>query len=111
VKRIVRLRYAKPDGTWDCYTCDRPILEPYKAHTAHFIPKAACGAFLKYSLLNLRICCYHCNINLGGNGGEFYRRLIRDEGQEYVDQLFRDKQRIVKAYDHYSMLLEQYKNL
>lgn len=30
-------------------------------------------------------------------GAEFYRRLVLIEGQEYVDQLFRDKQLITKA--------------
>lgn len=44
-------------------------------------------------------------------GAEFYRRLVEIEGQEYVDQLFRDKQRITKARDYYEELLEKYKLL
>ncbi len=108
-KRIVRAKYVNSDGTWNCYTCPKRIEYPSDAHTAHFIPDAACGAFLRYDLRNLRVCCYNCNINLGGNGSSYYKHLLEEEGQEYIDQLFRDKQRIVKAMDHYTELYEKYK--
>ena len=103
-KRIIRARYGNT-----CYTCGKTGLEGSNWHTGHFIPKAACGAYLKYDLRNLRPQCYHCNINLGGNGGEFYRRMVAIEGQEYVDKLFQDKNIEVKAYEHYSMILPLYK--
>ena len=96
-KQIIRKRYINKDGTWNCFTCGKRIDEPAKAQTGHFIPSAAGGAFLRYELRNLRIQDYYCNINLGGNGTEFYKRLVEAEGQEYVDQLFRDKQKIIKA--------------
>jgi len=32
-KRIVRAKYQKEDGTWDCFTCGRRIDEPSKAQT------------------------------------------------------------------------------
>jgi len=96
-KTIVRGRYVNKDGSYKCYTCDRRIEYPCDAHTAHFIPSGACGAFLRYDLRNIRICCYNCNVNLGGNGVEFYPRMVREKGQEYVDQLFRDKQKIIKC--------------
>lgn len=70
-----------------------------------------CCVYLKYDLRNLRICCYHCNINLGGNGSAFYRNLVNIEGQEYVDKLFEDKQKTIKAYDYYLILLNEYKNI
>ncbi len=104
-KRIIRKTYAPI-----CFTCDTPVFGS-NDHTAHFIPKGACGAFLKYDLRNLRRCCYHCNVNLGGNGAEYYKRLAEKEGAGYVDQLFEDKKKIVKAYDHYTMLLEEYRKL
>jgi hypothetical protein len=107
-KAITRRKFALGRG-WQCYTCRKPIDEPAKAHTGHFIPSAACGAFLRYDLRNLRVQCYFCNINLGGNGTAFYRRLVEDEGQEYVDQLFRDKQKIVKAdIWFYQNLVDEY---
>ncbi len=90
-KQIIRLRYPH-----FCYTCDKPI-EGSNCQTGHFIPKASSPAELKYSLDNLRLQCYHCNINLGGNGTEFYRRLEHNEGKEYVDKLFKAKYILVKA--------------
>lgn len=87
VKRSIRRLYARPDGTWTCYTCDKHITNPADAHTAHFIASSVCGASLRFSLLNLRICCYKCNVQLGGNGIEFYPRMVKEMGQEHVDQL------------------------
>lgn len=111
-KRITRKRYQRKDGMWNCFTCGRLIDEPSKAQTGHFIPSSTCGAFLRYDLRNLRVQDYYCNINLGGNGSEFYRRLVEENGQEYVDQLFRDKQKIIKADIIWLMtLLEEYKKL
>lgn len=96
-KRIIRARYIRSDGMWNCYTCDRLIDEPSKAQTGHFIPSASGGAFLRYDLRNLRVQDYYCNINLGGNGTEFYRRMVEEIGQEEVDKLFQDKNKTIKA--------------
>jgi 5-methylcytosine-specific restriction endonuclease McrA len=105
-KRIIRAKYGNV-----CYTCGATNLEGSNWHTSHFIPKKACGAYLKYSLANLRPACYNCNINLGGNGAAFYRNMVAREGQEYVDSLFNDKNITVKAYDHYEQLLKVYEKL
>lgn len=105
-KRIVREQFGN-----ECYTCGAKGLTGSNWHTGHLIPKAACGAYLKYDLRILRPQCYHCNINLGGNGAEFYRRMIMREGATYVDMLIEDRQKTVKAYDHYVKLLEEYKNI
>lgn len=84
-----------------CFTCGNGPLEGPNRQLGHFIPKSVCGAYLKYDLRNLRFQCFRCNINAGGNGAEFYKRLVEKEGQEYVDTLFNDKQKIVKAVDRY----------
>lgn len=104
-KAIIKLTYEPY-----CFTCGRPV-SGMNDHTAHFIPKAACGAYLKYDLRNLRRCCYYCNIHLGGNGSMYYKRMVETEGQEYVDKLFEDRQVIVNAMDHYVMLIDQYTKL
>jgi len=96
-KRIIRKRYQRPDGLWNCFTCKRLIDEPAKAQTGHFIPSSVGGAFLRYDLRNLRIQCYNCNINQGGAGAFFYKALVEENGQEYVDQLFKDKHMTIKA--------------
>lgn len=96
-KQIIRLKYKNPNNTWNCYTCGKLIDEPAKAQTGHFLASSVCGAYLRYDLRNLRIQDYYCNINLGGNGATFYKNLVEREGQEYVDQIFKDKQKTIKA--------------
>lgn len=111
IKIIVRHTYKKPDGTWNCYTCGRPILEPKDAQTGHMLAKASVGAFLKYDLRILRIQDYWCNINLGGNGAVFIENMRKEMGHEHVDQILRDRQVTVKAYDFYVELLAKYKTI
>ncbi len=94
-----------------CYTCGRTNLEGSNCQLGHFLPSGACGAFLRYDLRNLRIQCYHCNINLGGNGAEYYQRMVTEVGQRKVNQLFKDKQKSVKATDHYAKLITEYELL
>lgn len=105
-KQIVRKQFGN-----ECYTCGAKGLVGSNWHTGHLIPKASCGAYLKYDLRILRPQCYHCNINLGGNGAEFYRKMILREGATYVDRLIQDKQISVKAYPHYVKLLAEYQLL
>lgn len=103
-KEIIRKKYGN-----ECYTCDRKGLSGSNWHTSHFIPKSTCGAFLKYDLRNLRPGCYHCNINLGGNGAIFMKNMILREGADYVEGIFRDRNVYVNPYEHYTFLTEKYK--
>ena len=105
-KRLIKQKYGNT-----CYTCGKMNLEGSNRHTGHFIPSSVCGAYLRYDLRNLRPQCYTCNIHHGGNGAIYYKNMVEREGQEYVDQLFRDKQRITKAIDHYIWQLEEYKKM
>jgi hypothetical protein len=90
-RKITEKRYESV-----CYTCDKPVAGANR-HLGHFIPRSAGGTLLRYNLDNLRWQCYYDNINLGGNGAEYYRRLVKEVGQEKVDELFEMKKQIVKA--------------
>jgi hypothetical protein len=105
-RRISLAKYIR-NGKHYCYTCDKEV-DGSNRQLGHFIPNSVGGALLRYNLDNLRIQCYYCNINLGGNGSEFYRRLLKDKGQEYIDNLFKLKGQTVKANDHYLLLLNKY---
>lgn len=105
-KQIIRKKYGNI-----CYTCGATGLEAGNWHTSHFIPKASLGAYLKYDLRVLRPSCYHCNINLGGNGAIYYERLRREMGDEYISQIFKDRQVTVNAYSHYEKLLIDYQEI
>ena len=104
-KWIIRARYGNT-----CYTCGRMNLEGANWHTGHMLAKASIGAYLKYDLRLLRPQCYFCNINCGGRGAEFIEKMRKIEGDEYVNQIMRDKNVTVKAMDHYLKILEEYKN-
>jgi len=107
-RRIIKARYIK-NGKYYCFTCDKEI-EGSNCQLGHFIPNSVGGALLRYNLDNLRLQCYYDNINLGGNGSEFYRRLLKEKGQDFVDKLFALKHQTTKAIDHYASLLAEYKN-
>lgn len=105
-KRITRTKYSNT-----CYTCGKGGLEGSNWHTGHLFAKASIGAYLKYDLRVLRPQCYFCNINCGGRGADFIEKMRLVEGNEYVDNIIKDKHKSVKAYDHYVKLLETYKIL
>lgn len=105
-RRIIKLKYGNT-----CYTCGKTGLEGANWQIGHLIPNSTCGAYLRYDLRNLRPQCYHCNINGGGQGATFLLRLQEREGKVYADGIFRDKQVIVKAQDHYEKLLKEYKEI
>lgn len=111
-KKIIRKTYDDGNGEWNCFTCGKHIDEPHKAHTGHFIPSASCGAYLRYDLRNLRVQCYYCNINLGGNGATYYKNLVEEKGKKYVDQIFKDKQISVKAdWVWFETKIEEYEEI
>lgn len=108
-RRIQIEKYKRNEKSY-CFTCDKEV-ESSNRQLGHFIPNSVGGALLRYNLDNLRIQCYYCNINLGGNGSEFYPRLVKEKGQEFVDKLFQLKHQTTNAHNHYRELLEKYKNL
>ncbi len=96
-----------------CYTCGVNLtVGTPNMQLGHLIPSSTCGAFLRHDLRNLRWQCYRCNINGGGEGAEYHRRMLQEIGQEKTEQLFKDKQIIVKA-DHlfYMNKIKEYKTL
>ena len=103
-RRIVRLQ-----GN-ECYTCGK-ILESSKIQTGHLIPKKICK-HLKYDLRILKVQCYFCNINLGGNGAKGLYRLINEKGMTYVNQIFIDLNKdITINLKYYNDILEKYKQI
>lgn len=108
-RRITKARYIK-NGKYYCFTCEKEI-EGSNCQLGHFIPSSVGGALLRYNLDNLRLQCYYDNINLGGNGSEFYLRLAEEKGMKHVNDLFALKKQTVNAKEHYKELLEKYKLL
>lgn len=104
-RRVAGFLYKK-----DCYTCPAKNLLGSNCQLGHVPwPKSTLGALLKYDMRVLRWQCMRCNQFMGGMGAEAYKKMLREEGQAYMDKLEEDRQKSVKAYDHYLELLETYK--
>lgn len=102
-REITRKRYKNT-----CYTCNRMGLIGGNWQTGHMLAKSTCGAYLKYDLRILRPQCYFCNINCGGRGADFIEIMRKIEGNEYVDQILKDRLITVNAFDHYKKIKEEY---
>lgn len=105
-KILIRSKYGNV-----CYTCGAKGLSGSNWQTGHCWAKATLGAYLKYDLRVLRPQCYHCNINCGGRGADFIENMRRIEGNEYVDQIIKDKQITVNAMDFYIEIEQKYKKM
>jgi hypothetical protein len=108
-KRIVRARYVDDIGTWNCYSCGSYIPEPRKAQTGHFIASSICSVHLRYSLENLRIQCYNCNINKSGNWIGYEKHLKADGiDVEAIKQLNEDTKNESYRLDWYEAKIKEY---
>ena len=105
-KRITREQFGNV-----CYTCGARGLQGSNWHTGHMWSKASLSAFLKYDLRVLRPQCYNCNVNRGGQGADFYAKMLKIEGKDYMERLEQDRQKTVQAHDFYKKLLEEYKTI
>jgi len=95
-KQITRKRYGNV-----CYACGKQGLEGSNWHTGHLYPKATLSAYMKYDLRVLRPQCYNCNINLGGNGAVYLEKMIEREGEEYLEQIRKDKMISIRADEQF----------
>lgn len=105
-RRIIREQYGN-----DCYTCRKKNLQGSDCQLGHMWAKASLGAYLKYDIRLLRFQCMVCNCHRGGMGADFYKRMLKEEGKAYMDKLEQDRNITVKAIDHYTALLEEYKTI
>jgi hypothetical protein len=71
------------DGTdyLRCFTC-RAVTHYKEAHLGHYIHNK-----LDFDERNLKPQCERCNYYLSGNLGVYGERLVREHGQNWLDQL------------------------
>jgi len=103
------IRLADKNGKVDCFTCNAKDLQGSNRQLGHLWSKASLGAYMKYDLRILKWQCSGCNIWQGGRGADFYARMLRENGQEYMEKLEKDRQMTVPAYDYYFSLLDRYR--
>jgi hypothetical protein len=102
--------WVKERDSYRCFTCQKQ-LEPHTSNcqAGHFIPKSTCGLDLYFNELNVHCQCFHCNINLGGYGAMYTKRMVEVYGQEVVDELWRRTTNITKQLN-WEELWQRYKN-
>lgn len=114
-REISLRRHANDSGEVFCYTSGKGPLEGQNRQLGHGYPKGALGAAMKYDLRILRWQSYNENINYGGNGAVFWRKLEQEMGKEAADALYREceqsRWKPIKARDHYTRLIEEYKEI
>jgi hypothetical protein len=110
-----RIKQVKQAQT--CFICGSDLTKKKSRQLGHLIPKVVLPTQMKYDLRLLEPCCYHCNINCGGNGYIFGKKMEDTYGKEFVEQIYKDflyfksldKMSDKEKLAFYSELLEKYK--
>lgn len=102
--------YIRTRDKFRCFTCDKKG-DGKGLHAGHMIPRASGGLSLYFHEKNVHAQCYHCNINLGGNGAVYASRFIKKYGQEAFDEIMRLKNQGYRKISilEYQNLIEEYK--
>ena len=83
--KYIRMKYSDDNGYCKCVTCG--MVNHYTSmHAGHFIARAQ-GNACYFEEDNVHVQCYRCNINLGGNGPEYYPFMVETYGEERVHEL------------------------
>lgn len=100
---VVFSKYIRTRDKGICFICGK-FSEGSAYHAGHFIPKSVGGLALYFNEENVHGCCYHCNINLGGNLYEYGQRL----GDETCKKLYQLKNESWKwsVYDYEQKIKE-----
>jgi 5-methylcytosine-specific restriction endonuclease McrA len=86
--RYIRLRDTLERGSGQyvkCCTCDT-VKHWKEMQAGHFIPQAQ-GNAVRFDERNVHAQCYRCNMNLGGNGPEYYPFMVELYGEEIINEL------------------------
>jgi Bacteriophage Lambda NinG protein len=108
-------QYIRQRDKGICFICG--LKRPWKKMQAgHCIPKVEGGLELYFHEQNVNCSCYRCNINLGGNGALYARRIKQVYGEEVLNKLYEIYDRrgnykitdeeYIKLIEHYSAKLE-----
>ena len=93
----------------DCFTCPAKNLQGSNKQLGHVPwPKSVLGASTKYDMRFLRWQCMRCNMHGGGMGATAYARMLNESPLD-LESMEKDRHQLVKAYDFYINLLQEYR--
>jgi hypothetical protein len=106
----IKLKYSSDGEHVNCFTCDSILkIGTSNCQSGHYYTKKGYPA-LYFNENNVRVQCYHCNINLSGNTVIFGERLEGDIGYSGVQELRELRHGIFKiTRAEYSYLIKEYK--
>lgn len=107
----IKLKYS-PDGeNVKCFTCDSILkIGTSNCQGGHYYTKKGYPG-LYFHENNIRVQCYHCNINLSGNTVIFGERLEAEIGIDKMNELKHLRHGIFKKTKaEYLELIKEYKN-
>lgn len=97
ISEYIRRKKADSNGYVKCSTCET-VKHWREMQAGHWIPQAQ-GDSIRFELSNINVQCYRCNVNLGGNGPEYYEFMLIEYGQEEMDRLKQRQREIIKFYE------------
>ena len=107
ISEYIRRKYADENEMVSCVTCGH-YAHISKMQAGHFIPQAQ-GNSVRWLEDNIHPQCFRCNMNLGGNGAEYYPFMIATYGQARVDEIRALSRKTIKlTVDDYEELIEEY---
>ena len=75
-------RYVRARDKNTCFTCGK-----FGNQAGHMFPKAL-GLNAYFDIRNVHCQCYHCNINLGGNGAIYSHKFREKYGDKEYNDLY-----------------------
>jgi hypothetical protein len=83
----IKLKYSYDGENVKCFTCDADLkIGTSNCQGGHYYTKKGYPA-LYFHENNVRVQCYHCNINLSGNTVIFGERLEQEIGIDAMNEL------------------------
>lgn len=81
-------------------------------HAGHLYPRRAGGMNLYFNEYAVHAQCYHCNINLGGNGAVYERKIREVYGTRMANHLYKLSNQVatfIWGAKEYEYLIQVYK--
>ena len=107
----IKLKYSKDGETVSCFTCGRHLtIGTANCQGGHWLTKKG-YPYHYFNENNVRVQCYHCNINLSGNTAVFEHELRKEIGNDTVDDMYqmRSLPSIKRLPSDYIEMIEDYK--
>lgn len=99
ISYYIRFSQANFNGMVKCYTCNK-LIKAKEANAGHFFHNK-----LDFDLRNLRPQCVGCNLFKHGNLGIYAKKLIKENGIEWLEQLERDAIKKGNSYSREEIMI------